>query len=844
MSILKRFNSLQVPQKILCIIFSLLLFFSTIVASTLAWYSFQNELNSFQGFSPPVYSVILQKYERDVAGNETTIPIENAEFYLYQIQDDGSETQIGGRYITDIDGQIVLNSTLRPGEYYFLETHPGYGYDFDTKDGEAIRKYYFTITGDTEDEEVIVHAYNQRLVGDLRITKEVVTNDGSIVDEDWPTLFVFNVTFNDEGAYRYSVDGVDNEQLIKSGGSIYLAHGQTATIHGLPVGVQYKVTEEVNANYVIRSTNHQGNITADGANVSFVNTYKAEETGSLSIQKNVHGDGANLHKEFDFTVFFSDGGSYVYRIGNGDEQIVSSGGTITLKHGQVATFIDLPFGLEYTVTEADYSQDGYIATIQEVQGEVIREVEFITFDNVFEKGYETGLLSISKHVVSVDEIDDAKEFTFTVRFSEVGLYTYTVVNDGTSSEQGTEYTLPEDGKITLKHGQTAIFSNLPQGLKYTVLENETHGYVGNFKEVSGVIAGNHNVNANFINLQIPDAEQMQSTLSILKLMDGDIPSGHEDKEFSFTIIIDGEETEFNLQHGEEKVFLLPEGAMYEVLEKDYSIDGYALVSIINGQGMGEGSAIQVTVTNRFMERVDIEVDVVKEWRGTESIELPSSITVHLKNGDSIVDSAMITPDAQGNWKHTFTAPKYDLEGNEIQYTVHEEEILNYDVTMEATDEGYRIINTYAPKPIDVTVSKLWRGNDVNRPESIEVQLYNNGEVYGDVVILNEDNNWTYTWLNMASDVTWSVDEPVVPIGYKSSISGNAQSGFIIINTYIEPEEVPSIPGDLGGNANTTNQPSGSTPKTGDFGTIAPWLIVMVISVSALRYLLFHKKKNN
>ena len=37
-----------------------------------------------------------------------------------------------------------------------------------------------------------------------------------------------------------------------------------------------------------------------------------------------------------------------------------------------------------------------------------------------------------------------------------------------------------------------------------------------------------------------------------------------------------------------------------------------------------------------------------------------------------------------------------------------------------------------------------------RPASVKVQLYANGEAYGDPVVLNSDSNWTYTWTGPVS----------------------------------------------------------------------------------------------
>ena len=77
----------------------------------------------------------------------------------------------------------------------------------------------------------------------------------------------------------------------------------------------------------------------------FVNTHDPvkdpEKTGSLTISKEVVGEGADLNKEFTFTAVI-------------DGQEVS----FTLKNGETYTFPDLPVGTEYTVTETEYTEDG------------------------------------------------------------------------------------------------------------------------------------------------------------------------------------------------------------------------------------------------------------------------------------------------------------------------------------------------------------------------------------------------------------------------------------------------------------------------------------------------------
>ena len=54
-----------------------------------------------------------------------------------------------------------------------------------------------------------------------------------------------------------------------------------------------------------------------------------------------------------------------YSINNGEVQSAGTGTecTFNLKHGDSITFIDLPIGATFTVTETSYSESGYVTTI-------------------------------------------------------------------------------------------------------------------------------------------------------------------------------------------------------------------------------------------------------------------------------------------------------------------------------------------------------------------------------------------------------------------------------------------------------------------------------------------------
>ena len=84
-----------------------------------------------------------------------------------------------------------------------------------------------------------------------------------------------------------------------------------------------------------------------------------------------------------------------------------------------------------------------------------------------------------------------------------------------------------------------------------------------------------------------------------------------------------------------------------------------------------------TITNTFTKPQDtIEITVNKEWEDLQDIygKRPDAVTIQVKNGSQVLDQETITE--KDNWQARFTGlPKYDENGQEIAYTVDEEELL-------------------------------------------------------------------------------------------------------------------------------------------------------------------------
>lgn len=92
------------------------------------------------------------------------------------------------------------------------------------------------------------------------------------------------------------------------------------------------------------------------------------EYGYLTVSKTVVGEGAELDREFTFTITLDDNsvnGEY------GDMTFTNGVATITLKHGESKTAIGLFKGIKYTVTESE--NDGYTVTSKGATGTIPEE---------------------------------------------------------------------------------------------------------------------------------------------------------------------------------------------------------------------------------------------------------------------------------------------------------------------------------------------------------------------------------------------------------------------------------------------------------------------------------------
>ena len=180
-------------------------------------------------------------------------------------------------------------------------------------------------------------------------------------------------------------------------------------------------------------------------------------------------------------------------------------------------------------------------------------------------------------------------------------------------------------------------------------------------------------------------------------------------------------------------------------EIKYSVDEVAVAGYekeINGNNIKNTHIPETT-----------KIEGTKTWNDANDQDgaRPTSINVVLskKVGETTtrVTVKEVKADKNGEWKYSFeNLPAYE-NGKKITYAISEEDVAGYTSTM----EGNNIINTHTPEKTSVSVTKVWSDseNKVNvRPESVEVELYENGAATGNKVTLNKDNNWQYTFTDL------------------------------------------------------------------------------------------------
>ena len=136
-----------------------------------------------------------------------------------------------------------------------------------------------------------------------------------------------------------------------------------------------------------------------------------------------------------------------------------------------------------------------------------------------------------------------------------------------------------------------------------------------------------------------------------------------------------------------------------------------------------------------------------------------------------------------------TSIKYDTKTVTATVTVVDKGKGALEATVSYDDEK-AFENTFTPAKTAVPVKKVWKdanNQDGKRPSSVTVKLLADGQDTGKTLELTEANGWAGSFKDLDADkvgtpIKYTVVEVTVA-GYTSEVTGDAASGFTIINSY-------------------------------------------------------------
>ncbi|WP_410984788.1 Cna B-type domain-containing protein, partial [Bacillus cereus] len=214
--------------------------------------------------------------------------------------------------------------------------------------------------------------------------------------------------------------------------------------------------------------------------------------------------------------------------------------------------------------------------------------------------------------------------------------------------------------------------------------------------------------------------------------------------------------------------------MQEVSAPDYiDFDPQAKVSF--EVKSGDVNGVELPIPNKVKTT---SVSGTKTWEDYDNKfgKRPESITVKVLQNGTEFQTQEVKADAEGKWSFSFKdLPKYDEQGNEYNYTVDEVKVDGYETKV----EGTTITNTYKnTEATEISGKKVWDDYDNKfgkRPESITVQLLQNGQEFKtQEVKADQEGNWNFNFKGLpkydeqGNEFKYTVSEVKVD-GYETKV---------------------------------------------------------------------------
>ncbi|MDD6449809.1 MAG: DUF5979 domain-containing protein, partial [Lachnospiraceae bacterium] len=404
-------------------------------------------------------------------------------------------------------------------EYTYWE-EPVDGYTSDapvSKDDAEAKK---AVLNGSDNKTLVVTNTAENKYGSITVSKKVVDGSGNELKTSTQD-FTFTLTLTDKDGNLLSGTQVIGDQVFTDGSVTFTLHeGESKTFTNVPVGLNYKVHEDANANYNYGNAlkDVTGEVSATNPNVeNVVNTFTPAEKSrtDITLEKKIEGSvdgsqddtypfhahltGLDANLEFGVVIGSDDSNTTVQNYmsnAQGEADV-----TLNLKADQKAVFKDVPVGATYQFVEdagkwtSRYSVSNAAGgRITRTSGENTAEnQELATAIETVDEGEETTvtftntlaytqMLTVKKTVSdNVHQIDPNEKFEVTVTIT--GLKPGARINTDsvgilTADDMGTAVKT-----FYLKNGGHAVFRNVPVSAQYQVKETR-NDYIASYSITS------------------------------------------------------------------------------------------------------------------------------------------------------------------------------------------------------------------------------------------------------------------------------------------------------------------------------------------------------------------------
>ena len=662
--------------------------------------------------------------------------------YQFTLSGEGMETQEK----SSVSGAVVFDAILytEPGMYIYTISEKA-GQD-DTIEYDS-RSYTAEVTVTDNAKGVLSAAVvykdsegnaladapsfeNTTKPGHLLVKKTVLNTTEASKQQ----AFTLQVTFASQGTSWSGTILRDGEPVQVADGTVEveIRGGQTVMLSDIPAGLNYTVKETGTLpGWTMDGTVQEGTILSnDTVEAAFENTYALKGTAVIEARKALIGRTMEA-EEFRFEMMDEAGRPVSSAVNGADGKI---------------TFPEITYTEEgtwhYTIHEAageddsiSYSEEVLAVTVEmtDVEGEG-RLTATVTYDengDTITNEVKKGSLTISKEVISPNADHRQKQFTFTISLTDAlgqplnGVYALNT-GDELMVQNGT-------GTLQIAHGQTVEISGLPHGANYSVTEAAEPGFTHTARNAAHVIDADAPAHASFVNTYHAQGEYIFDGVKTLL--------GAELEENKF---------QFELKDGE----------------------GYTLETVKNG---ADGSFAFSTL---YFTEEDVGE---KQFTVTE-----------VNDG--------VNGYAYDDTRYTLTLTIADNGDGTLSVTA-----------ADMPESGIAFENTYSEET-SVQAQKRWVGDEAHPQTRCDVKLVlyaqaggKDREKVGEKVISADaqGDEMTVVWENLPLflieegqrlDILYSLEEEMLtengqPLLYKGIISGNAESGFEVINRYASVEVV-------------------------------------------------------